>query len=65
MPIYEFRCEACSARFEELLRGPEASGGACPQCGSTGVTRLFSAFATEWRPSNVSWDDVPGSRAHD
>jgi hypothetical protein len=29
------------------------------------VTRLLSSFATEWRPSNVAWHNVPGSRAHD
>jgi putative FmdB family regulatory protein len=65
MPIYEFRCDACAEQFEELLRAQDADAVACPHCGSNGVTRLFSTFATEWKPSNVSWNDVPGSRAHD
>ncbi len=41
MPIYEFECEECGARFEELV----AAGGvavACPQCGSARAQRLLS-----------------------
>jgi putative FmdB family regulatory protein len=44
MPIYEYRCEACAERFEELVRGPGASV-ACPGCGGTQVERLISTFA--------------------
>ena len=65
MPIYEFRCDGCSERFEELLPAGGEAHVACPHCASTTVTRLFSRFATEWRPSNVSWHNVPGSQAHD
>ena len=65
MPIYEFRCDACAEQFEELLRTRDEARVSCPHCGSTSVTRLFSLFATEWRPSNVAWHNVPGSRAHD
>jgi putative FmdB family regulatory protein len=65
VPIYEFRCDDCAERFEELLRTQDAAGVACPACGSQALTRLVSRFATEWRPSNVSWHNVPGSRAHD
>ena len=46
MPIYEYRCEACGAEFEELTH---ASGGddrvRCRACESRRVTRLLSAFA--------------------
>jgi putative FmdB family regulatory protein len=40
MPIYEFECEGCGARFEELV----ATGGsaACPDCGAERVRRLYS-----------------------
>lgn len=40
MPIYEFECEQCRARFEELVA---AGGGvACPGCGSERTQRLLS-----------------------
>jgi putative FmdB family regulatory protein len=44
MPIYEYRCEPCAERFEELVRSPEAPV-ACPMCGSEEVERLLSTFA--------------------
>ena len=40
VPIYEFECQKCGARFEELV-----SAGAkapCPQCKSSEVTRRYS-----------------------
>ena len=40
MPIYEFECAKCGARFEELV-----SAGAkapCPQCKSSEVERRYS-----------------------
>jgi putative FmdB family regulatory protein len=44
MPIYEYRCEPCSERFEELVRASDPAV-ACPGCGSTDVQRLLSSFA--------------------
>lgn len=44
MPIYEFVCEQCGSRFEELL----ASGTgqpACPDCRSARTRRLLSAVS--------------------
>jgi putative FmdB family regulatory protein len=41
MPIYEFECEECGARFEELVAaGAEAA--TCTECGSTRTRRLIS-----------------------
>lgn len=65
MPVYEYRCDRCAEQFEELLRTADETGISCPRCGSTELTRRFSSFATEWRPSNVEWNRVPGGRAHD
>ena len=44
MPIYEYRCESCAERFEELVRRPDDTV-ACPQCGGTEAERLLSVFA--------------------
>jgi putative FmdB family regulatory protein len=47
MPIYEFECEGCGARFEELVAaGAEV---ACPRCGSERVRRLYSTVAPPGR----------------
>jgi putative FmdB family regulatory protein len=40
MPLLEFECERCSARFEELVR--EERVPACPECGAGEVRRLYS-----------------------
>ncbi len=48
MPIYEFECEECGARFEELVAaGAEAI--ACAECGSGRTRRLVSAFSPPGR----------------
>ncbi len=65
MPLYEYRCRCCGARFERLVRG--AAGVAvdavatrpaivCPECASEDVTRLLSAFAR----TSASCDPAPG-----
>jgi putative FmdB family regulatory protein len=47
MPIYEFECEACGARFEELVAAAEAV--ACRECGSERTRRLYSNLAPPGR----------------
>jgi putative FmdB family regulatory protein len=45
VPIYEFVCESCGHRFEELVGshvGREAGDVACPECGSAKVERQLS-----------------------
>jgi putative FmdB family regulatory protein len=43
MPLYEFRCGACGAEFEVLVRGSQPPS--CPACSCTTVDRLTSVFA--------------------
>lgn len=48
MPIYEFECEECGARFEELLAaGVEVAP--CADCGSTRTKRLMSGVSPPGR----------------
>ena len=47
MPIYEFECEGCGARFEELVAAGAAT--ACPECGSERTRRLYSEVAPPGR----------------
>ena len=42
MPIYEFRCDRCGARFEELVAAGTESV-ACPDCGAERTERVLSA----------------------
>jgi putative FmdB family regulatory protein len=44
MPIYEFECQECGVRFEELVAS-RAETVACPECGSTGTRRLMSSVS--------------------
>jgi putative FmdB family regulatory protein len=47
MPIYEYRCADCNARFQKLVQGfRDPPGLLCPRCQSTQVARLVSRFAT-------------------
>ena len=59
MPIYEYRCAACSEEFEELVSVSATASPPCPACGAGGAVRRFSMFATEWMPSNVNWHKLP------
>jgi putative FmdB family regulatory protein len=58
MPIYEYRCGACGQRFEELVSASNEDVLPCPSCGSAETVRLYSSFATEWKPSIVNWHRV-------
>lgn len=47
MPIYEFECEECGARFEELVAAGAAV--ACRECGDERTRRLYSSVAPPGR----------------
>ena len=40
MPLLDFECERCSARFEELVLGERTP--VCPECGAGEVRRPYS-----------------------
>jgi putative FmdB family regulatory protein len=48
MPIYEFECEECGARFEELVAA-DAPEAACQRCGSARTRRLISTVSPPGR----------------
>jgi len=52
MPIYEYACQNCGHRFEELIRGDEQP--ACPSCGASRLERQFSAAAAHATGSGTS-----------
>jgi putative FmdB family regulatory protein len=48
MPVYEFECEECGARFEELTSS-ETRSLPCPQCASAQTRRLISPVSPAGR----------------
>jgi len=48
MPVYEFECEECGTRFDELVAA-DASSPPCPACASLEVRRLLSQVAPPGR----------------
>lgn len=48
VPIYEFECEECGARFEELVAAA-APPPACPECGEARTRRLLSSVSPPGR----------------
>jgi putative FmdB family regulatory protein len=47
MPLYDFRCRSCQARFEARARVGELAP--CPRCGATHTERVPSPFAGPFR----------------
>ncbi len=47
MPIYEYRCEQCEERFEQLVpMRAEYPPVTCPRCGTQEIRKLLSTFST-------------------
>lgn len=61
MPVYEYVCPQCEARFELLRSMSQAdSPTCCPECKAEGARRALSRFATISRGSNGSTSAVGG-----
>jgi putative FmdB family regulatory protein len=46
VPIYEYECKSCHARFEKLVKSMNSKAKvACPECGSKQTERALSVFA--------------------
>ena len=47
MPIYEYECEVCGARFEKLLFfSPHPVAVSCPECSNERVSKRLSLIAS-------------------
>jgi len=53
MPIYEFQCNACGHRFDELMRMSDPDPTECPKCGAAQVQRQVTA--PSFRLSGSGW----------
>ncbi len=65
MPLFDFECAACGARFEALVRA--ASHGdpptSCPSCKGTQLTRLPASFAVSSAERTRAFADVKTRKA--
>ena len=47
MPLYEYECKACEAKFETLQHiNADNRDLVCPICGAPEPTKVFSRFAS-------------------
>ena len=44
MPIFEYQCRECGAKFERIVHGGK-DAASCRECGSKRVDQLLSVFA--------------------
>jgi putative FmdB family regulatory protein len=52
VPLYEFDCQICGARFEEIV--PAGCTAPCPACGGERVVRTFSQIASQGVPVGMT-----------
>jgi putative FmdB family regulatory protein len=67
MPLYEYRCRKCDARFERLEKASEPTDRSCPECGGV-ARRLIGAPALQFKGSGWYINDYgsgKGSRTAD
>jgi len=61
VPIYEFECGKCGARFEELV--PAGAKASCPQCKSSEVERRYSPIGEARVPVGLTGKAAARSNA--
>jgi putative FmdB family regulatory protein len=50
MPLYEYQCDACGHRFEQIQKFSDPPPSSCPVC-SGSVRKLFSSPAIQFKGS--------------
>jgi putative FmdB family regulatory protein len=60
MPLYEYRCSDCKAKFELIVSHQHADDVVCMKCRSEKVRRLISVFAMpRGLGDDYGYDDAP------
>ncbi len=53
MPMYEYKCQECGKKFEELIPSVKSEIlPRCPLCGSDNTRKQFSTFAASVKSSS-------------
>lgn len=61
MPLYEFDCCVCGARFEQIV--PAGCTAPCPACGGEQVNRVFSPISAPGVPVGLTGKAAADSNA--
>ncbi|HEX7734495.1 MAG TPA: zinc ribbon domain-containing protein [Ktedonobacteraceae bacterium] len=62
MPLYEYYCSDCKAKFELLVSHQHADDVVCTKCHSEKIRRLLSTFAFAGKAGEYgSYDDFSSS----
>jgi putative FmdB family regulatory protein len=61
MPLYEYTCEKCRAKFDQLVRTADRDSAKikCPECGSTKTARALSLVAVGGESKGAASGDTP------
>ncbi len=62
MPIYEYRCAACSHYLDALQKMSDAPLRKCPECGKSQLRRLVSAPSFRLKGSGWYETDFKGDK---
>jgi putative FmdB family regulatory protein len=55
MPLYEYKCDQCGHKFEELVGSSVTDNSlTCPACGANTCRRQFSTFSSNLRRGSFS-----------
>ncbi len=57
MPLYEYECQACHHRFEQIQRFSDPIVKKCPRCGKKKVRKLLSSPAIQFKGSGFYIND--------
>jgi len=49
MPLYEYQCDACGSRFEQIRKFSDPPVEVCPNCGEHRVQKLLSSPAIQFK----------------
>ncbi|MFB3880837.1 MAG: FmdB family zinc ribbon protein [Armatimonadota bacterium] len=60
MPVYEYRCERCSCRFEQYRELEERATCKCPKCGKQ-ARKVFRPVGIVFKGSGFHVTDYPSS----
>ena len=60
MPLYEYTCGACKAKFDQLVRTADRDAGVkCPECGSPKTARALSLVSVGADQKGAPSGDTP------
>jgi putative FmdB family regulatory protein len=59
MPIFEYLCDDCGTKFEQLVRNRASNDVLCPSCGENHVTTQLSTFAAHASSPRSSQEALP------